>query len=159
MVDFPTFDQVIESRKEKFLAGLTAKQFVIFRGVTEKILEHIDHERRNIGGNMRFNYNSDCEELKQIFCSQIPIFRIVLNGFWGEKIFSLMHISKAAQRERAVRISKLTHHELGTCSVRSSTPHHIGHIVCSLLFCGSSLANAFHQAVSAFTNFGIYAWK
>lgn len=63
MVDFPPFDQVIESQKENFLAGLTAKQFVIFRGITEKILEHIDHKRRNIGGNMRCNYNSDCEEL------------------------------------------------------------------------------------------------
>lgn len=63
MVDFPSFDQVIKSQKKKILAGLTAKQFVIFRGVTEKILAHIDDDRRDIGGNMRFFYNSDCEEL------------------------------------------------------------------------------------------------
>lgn len=63
MVDLPTFDQDIESQNEKILAGLTAKQFVIFRGVTEKMLEHIDHKRRYIGGNLRFYYNSDCEEL------------------------------------------------------------------------------------------------
>lgn len=63
MVDLPSFDQVIESQKEKILTGLTAKQFVIFRAVTEKILAHIDNEKREIGGNMRFFYNSDCEEL------------------------------------------------------------------------------------------------
>lgn len=63
MVDFHYFDQVIKSQTEKVLAGLTAKQFVVFRGVTEKMLAHIDHERGDIGGNMRLSYDSDCEEL------------------------------------------------------------------------------------------------
>lgn len=63
MVDFLYFDQVIKSQTEKISAGLTAKQFVVFRGVTEKMLAHIDNERRDIGGNMRFHYDSNCEEL------------------------------------------------------------------------------------------------
>lgn len=63
MVDFPYFDQVIKSQTDKISAGLTTKQFVVFRGVTEKMFAYIDNERRDIGGNMRFHYDSDCEEL------------------------------------------------------------------------------------------------
>ena len=63
IVDFPYFDQVIKSQTDKISAGLTTKQFVIFRGVTKKILTYIDNKRRDIGRNMRFHYDSDCKEL------------------------------------------------------------------------------------------------